>query len=86
MTFAGAEKCRVAEQQQDVVQEALQHRRLHTSLDQVLRADRRPTDEQRQDLAHHNGLQKFPVQKKQPHKVLEVVGIRMVHSNSVHET
>lgn len=62
-TFAGAEKRRVDEQQQDVVQEALQHRRLHTSQDQVLGADRRPTDEQRQDLAHHNGLQKVPVEE-----------------------
>lgn len=64
MTFAGAEKRRVDEQQQDVVEEALQHRCLHTSLDQVLRADRRPADEQRQDLAHHNGLQKVPVEEE----------------------
>lgn len=64
VTFAGAEKRRVDEQQQDVVQEALQHRRLHASLDQVLRADRRPADEQRQDLAHQNGLQKFPAEEK----------------------
>lgn len=63
-TFSGAEKRRVDEQQHHVVQEALQHRRLHTSQDQVLGADRRPTDEQRQDLAHHNGLQKVPVEEE----------------------
>lgn len=60
LTFAGAKHGRVNEQQQHIVQEALQHRRLHTSIGQILRADRRPTDEQRQDLTHQNGLQKIP--------------------------
>lgn len=65
VTFAGAEKRGVDEQQQDVVQEALQHGRLHAGQDQVPGADRRPADEQRQDLAHHKGLQKLPVEEQQ---------------------
>lgn len=64
LTFVGAEPGGVDEQQQDVVQEALQHRRLHTSTGQVLRADRRPADEQRQDLSHHNGLQNTPEEEQ----------------------
>lgn len=60
LTFAGAKHGRVNEQQQHIVQEALQHRRLHTSIGQELRADCRPADEQRQDLTHQNGLQKIP--------------------------
>lgn len=47
----------VGEQQQGVVQEALQHGRLHPGIGQVLTAARRPTDQQGQDLAHGDGLQ-----------------------------
>lgn len=80
VTFAGAEKRGVDEQQQDVVQEALQHRRLHASLDQILRADRRPADEQRQDLAHPNGLQKLPVEEEH-HRVLRAAALTRTTQN-----
>lgn len=60
LTFAGAEGGRVDEEQQGVVEEALQHGRLHPSSDQVLTAHCRPTDQQGQDLPHEDGLQQTP--------------------------
>lgn len=59
-TFAGAEDGRVDEQQQRVVEEALQHWRLHPDVSQVLAAHSGPTDQQGQDLAHGDGLQQTP--------------------------
>lgn len=60
LTFAGAENGRVDEQQQGVVQEALQHGRLHPSVGQVLTAHCCPTDQQGQHLPHDDGLQQTP--------------------------
>lgn len=60
LTFAGAEDGGVGEQQQHVVEEALQHGRLHLGISQVLAGHCRPTDQQGQDLAHHDGLQQPP--------------------------
>lgn len=65
-TFACAEDGHVDEEQQDVVQEALQHRGLHTGVRQVLTADRRPADQQWQGLAHHDGLQQMPGEWARP--------------------
>lgn len=59
-TFVCAEDGCIDQQQQDVVEEALQHGRLHLGIGQVLAAHRCPTDQQRQDLAHGDGLQQMP--------------------------
>lgn len=52
LTFACAEDGRIDEQQQDVVEEALQHGRLNLGIGQVLTAHCRATDQQGQDLSH----------------------------------
>ena len=59
-TLPAAEGSGVGEQKQSVVEEALHHGRLHAGLRQVLASYGRPTDEQRQRLAHGDGLQQAP--------------------------
>jgi len=60
LTFATAEAGGVAGQQQGVVEEALEHGRLHAGLGQVLAAHRRAANHQGQRLAHGDGLQETP--------------------------
>ena len=62
LTFAAAEVGGVSDEQQGVVEEALEHGRLHASLGQVLAAHCRPADHQRERLAHGDGLQELPVE------------------------
>lgn len=60
LTFARAEDGGVDEQQQDVVEEALQHWCLHPSIGQVLTAHCSPADQQGQDLPHEYGFEQTP--------------------------
>lgn len=60
LTFAKAEAGGVAGQQQGVIEEALEHGRLHAGLGQVLAAHCRATNHQGQRLAHGDGLQETP--------------------------
>lgn len=62
LTFAGAEQGHIDEQQQGVVEEALQHGHLHPGIGQVLTAHCCPTDQQGQDLPHDYGLQQMPAE------------------------
>lgn len=59
-TFARAQDEGVGEEQQGVVEEALQHGRPHPRNSQVLAAHRRAADQQGQNLTHHHGLQQTP--------------------------
>lgn len=60
LTCAGAEVYCVGEQQEGVVEEALQHGCLHFGMSQVLTADCCPTYQQWQDLTHEYSLQQTP--------------------------
>lgn len=61
-TFARAEDGRIDEEQQEVVEEALQHGRLHPGIHEALTAHCCATDQQGQDLPHEDGLQQTPAE------------------------
>lgn len=71
-TFPADQCAAVGHAQKSVVEEALHHGSVEVeACGQVLGADGRPTDEQRQSLAHRQRLEQLPAQTQA--KVLNII-------------